>query len=171
MTNLSGSSATDVNSGYEPEEGWVIPPKKLTPAEAFGARVEAALNHAKLTPTKAHKILVNQYQLRVSLQSIYDAKNGIVTRSRITPELAKITGVSQDWLLTGKGHMLDHLGRRDIKFNELRQYASGIIPEGRKDLKQLTHKFLDRIYYNPFTEQEAEILSAIIDRLQPPKAE
>lgn len=145
------------------------PPEKLTPAEAFGARVRAALKHANLTPVQVHHLLVNRFKIRVSLQSVYDAKNGVVARPRITPELAKITGVSQDWLHSGQGLMLDQPEKQDLKLSDLKLYASEAIPEGRSDLMVLADNFLERIFRAPFSPQEAEIMLALMKKMQPQK--
>jgi len=120
-----------------------------TRAEAFGARMSAALHHARLTPADLHRRLAHVHGIHVSRSTVYDACNGLVARTRFTMEIAEICGVNTRWLATGEGYMFDITGRlsskeaamRDIK-RLLRQH---IIPPNRADLVRQADEFLDTL--------------------------
>jgi hypothetical protein len=118
-------------------------------AKAFGARMSAALHHARLTPADLHRRLAEVHGIDVSRSTVYDAVNGNVARTRYTMEFAEICGVNTRWLVSGEGYMFDITGRlsdketamRDIK-RLLRQH---IIPPNRADLVRKADKFLDEL--------------------------
>ena len=118
-------------------------------AMAFGARMGAALHHARLTPADLHRRLEEVHGIEVSRSTVYDAVNGKVASSSLVMEFSDICGVNARWLKYGAGYMVDLTGRlsdkeaamRDIK-RLLRQH---IIPPNRADLVRKADQFLDEL--------------------------
>lgn len=116
-------------------------------AMAFGARMNAALLNARLTPADLHRRLAEVYGIEVSRSTVYDAVNGKVASSSLVLEFADICAVNARWLKYGTGYMVDVTGRlsdketamRDIK-RLLRQH---VIPPRRADLVREADRFLD----------------------------
>src|SRR5690554_1255786 len=76
-------------------------------AVAFAARMWAAMRHARISPSGLHHRLTHDYGMSIGRSSIYEALNEKVARPRYVNELAEITKVNLNWLLSGKGTMLD----------------------------------------------------------------
>lgn len=138
----------------------------VDPAEAFGARFQAALRYARLKPSDLHRRLERDYGMKVSRATVYDAFNGRVARPKYAYEAAEITGVNLAWLLQGRGVMVDLSGRKSTKEqadhavrNLLRQ---NIIPARRNDLIRVCDRFLDKLVNHQLDETSSQSLDEFL---------
>lgn len=141
-------------------------PIQVDRAEAFGARFNAALRHARLTPADLWRRLCNDYGLNISRATVYDAHNGRVQRPKYLLEIAEITRVNYQWLARGTGTMMDVSGRRSNRENadhQIRSLLRGyVIPERRNDLIRIADRFLTRLLHHQIDHEQAQLFDRFL---------
>jgi len=144
--------------------------QRAAEAAAFGARMWAAMRHARLTPAQLYHRLSNEYNLKLGRSSVYEALKGRVVRPRYVNELAEITKVNLNWLISGRGTMLDLTGRltksekaqQEIQ-NLLRTH---IIPSNRSDLVRLSDRLIDKLVRRSLRPQDVTLLMEMLSALE-----
>lgn len=94
--------------------------------EMLGDRVKKARKHAGLTQIQLAK------KVKTSQGAISDLENGRNKDSSSLYDIAKVTGVSTDWLMKGHGEMLDVEKKPSI--DELRAQIEAMQGQGGADL-------------------------------------
>lgn len=142
------------------------PSPTVDQAEAFGARFNAALRNARLTPAELWRRLCNDYGLQISRATVYDAHNGRVKRPKYLLEIAEICRVNYQWLARGTGTMVDISGRRSNREQADHQIRSllrdYIIPERRNDLVRIADRFLTRLLYHNIDHERAQLMERFL---------
>ena len=144
--------------------------QRAAEASAFGARMWAAMRHARMTPAQLYTRLRTDYNLKIGRSSVYEALKGRVSRPRYVNELAEITRVNLNWLISGRGTMLDLTGRlskheraqQEIQ-NLLRTH---IIPSNRNDLIRLSDRLLDKLVRKAIRPQDSVLVMELLNALE-----
>lgn len=139
-------------------------------AKSFGSRMWMAMSHACLKPAALHERLQRDYNISVGRTSIYAALKGEVSRPRYVNELAEICKVNLQWLISGKGHMVDLNGQSTVKENAQQQVMgilrTHIIPPKRADLVRLSDRILEALSRGSISQEDSAVLLELLDALE-----